>query len=114
MARVPLIGRLSPREYTVLILGSLFVLFESFLRLVIFFLPKPIINWFYLRSRSLFHRISGQQLKSKEKKILQARDFEDLCNIYGYTHEEHVCLTKDGYLLGLHRLPSKKGHNITP
>lgn len=31
----------------------------------------------------------------------------DLCSIYGYTPEEHVVLTKDGYLLGLHRLPAK-------
>lgn len=32
----------------------------------------------------------------------------ELCRIWGYTHEEHVVLTKDGYLLGLHRLPAKK------
>lgn len=43
-------------------------------------------------------------------KIQKAADFEELCVIHGYTHEEHVVMTKDGYLLGLHRLPSKKGH----
>ena len=42
-------------------------------------------------------------------RILKAQDFEDLCRTHGYTHEEHVVMTKDGYLLGLHRLPSKKG-----
>jgi lysosomal acid lipase/cholesteryl ester hydrolase len=115
MARVPLIGRLSPREYTVLFFGLLFVAFDFVLRFIIFFLPKPVIGWFYNRSRSLFHfgTPPPPKLKSKEKrlseKILRARDFEDLCKIYGYTHEEHLCLTKDGYLLGLHRLPSKKG-----
>lgn len=121
MARVPLIGRLSPREYTALIFGFIFIAFEALLRLVIIFLPKPIINWFYDRSRSLFHHITGRnphpKFKSKENKIrdriLHARDFEELCNIYGYKHEEHVCLTKDGYLLGLHRLPSKKGQQKT-
>ena len=119
MARVPLIGRLSPREYIALVLGVLLVVAESFLRLIIFFLPKPVIDWFYDRSRSLF-RLAGppqSRFKSKGKqradRIMKARDFEELCSIFGYTHEEHVVLTKDGYLLGLHRLPSKKGMQKT-
>lgn len=33
----------------------------------------------------------------------------DLCRLYGYEAEEHVLQTKDGYLLGLHRLAWKKG-----
>jgi len=36
-------------------------------------------------------------------------DFADLCGIHGYEHEEHIVMTKDGYLLGLHRIPCKKG-----
>lgn len=38
-----------------------------------------------------------------------ASDFVDLCRLYGYEAEEHVLQTKDGYLLGLHRLAWKKG-----
>jgi lysosomal acid lipase/cholesteryl ester hydrolase len=131
MARIPLIGRLSWREYIALFFGLLFLVAESLLHIVILLLPKFILNFFYLRSRTLFHRISGPpKLKSEEKRmadrILNARDFGELCAIYGYTPEEHgrflilssrnfayfarpVVLTKDGYLLGLHRLPSKKG-----
>lgn len=124
MPRVPLIGRLSPREYIALIFGFTFIAFEAILRLVILLLPTPIIRWFYNRSRSLFHRLSGspprlrpKARKSEERKasdrILNARDFCDLCSIHGYIPEEHVVLTKDGYLLGLHRLPSKKGEQRT-
>lgn len=120
MARVPLIGRLSPREYVALVLWFTFIAFETILRIIVVCLPTPIVKWFYFRSRSLFHRLSRTpprrkkpKAKSEEQKasdqILNARDFEDLCKIYGYTHEEHVVLTKDGYLLGLHRLPSKMG-----
>ena len=116
MPRVPLIGRLSLREYTVLFLGFTFIAFESILRLVILCLPKPIILWFYKRSRFLFHVGHGgprPNVNSPEKRaadqILNARDFLDLCSVYGYTPEEHVALTKDGYLLGLHRLPAKMG-----
>ena len=32
-----------------------------------------------------------------------------MCRIFGYEAEEHVTSTKDGYLLGLHRLAWKKG-----
>lgn len=40
--------------------------------------------------------------------IRNATDFVELCEIYGYVAEEHVVQTKDGYLLGLHRLAWKR------
>lgn len=124
MPHFPLLGRISGREYLALVFGFVFISFETLLRLVIFFLPTPIILWFYDRSRLLFHHFAGHpkgrtkspkpKTKTKEQimsdKILKAADFQELCAIHGYTHEEHVVMTKDGYLLGLHRLPSKKGH----
>ena len=112
----PLFGRISFRDYAALVFGFTFLAFESVLHYIILLLPKPVINWFYRRSRALFHRVSAEKQpkhRSPEKKaadqILKARDFGELCAICGYTHEEHVVLTKDGYLLGLHRLPSKIG-----
>jgi lysosomal acid lipase/cholesteryl ester hydrolase len=33
--------------------------------------------------------------------------------MFGYTAEEHVVQTKDGYLLGLHRLAWRKGEEDT-
>ncbi|EGO00894.1 hypothetical protein SERLA73DRAFT_105362 [Serpula lacrymans var. lacrymans S7.3] len=116
MGFVPLLGRLSVHEYIALIVGFSFLALETLLRFIIIVLPKPIIRWFYDRSRFLFHQY-GQETKPKPKsrentisdKILKAKDFGELCELFSYTHEEHVVLTKDGYLLGLHRLPSKKG-----
>jgi lysosomal acid lipase/cholesteryl ester hydrolase len=123
MPHFPLIGRLSGREYIALVFGFIFITLETLLRAIIFFLPKPIILWFYDRSRLLFHRCSGQPrgkktgYKTEEQifsnRLLKAQDFEELCGIHGYVHEEHVVRTRDGYLLGLHRLPSKKGHRKT-
>lgn len=40
--------------------------------------------------------------------VADADDFSDLCALFGYAAEEHVVQTKDGYLLGLHRLPAKR------
>ncbi|CAK5282438.1 unnamed protein product [Mycena citricolor] len=116
--RLPLLGRLSFREYFVLVAGLLFVVLEGFIHIIILLLPKFVINFCYQRSRSLFHRIAGPPKSKSAQRLLadrirEARDFAELCSIYGYTHEEHVVLTKDGYLLGLHRLPSKKGQQKT-
>jgi lysosomal acid lipase/cholesteryl ester hydrolase len=96
---VPVIGRLSLREYVALLFSFLFIAFEIILRIIISVLPKSVITWFYERSRALFHFFAGQpDLTSNEKKILdrilRASDFGELCNIFGYTHEEHVVLTK--------------------
>ncbi|KAJ6602147.1 Alpha/Beta hydrolase protein [Mycena sp. CBHHK59/15] len=112
--RIPLIGRLSFREYIVLVFSLLFIVFEGLLHIIIVVLPTPFINWCYRRSRALFHRVSGPPTPPSEERrlaerILAARDFGELCALHGYTHEEHVVLTKDGYLLGLHRLPSRRG-----
>ena len=41
--------------------------------------------------------------------IAAASDFADICNLFGYETEEHIVHTSDGYLLGLHRLPAKRG-----
>lgn len=122
MPHVPLIGRLSTREYSAVVFGFVFIAFETLLRAVIFFLPKFIILWFYERSRLLFHKFSGRPVKTRNgntkakarentisEKILKAADFEELCAIHGYIHEEHVVMTKDGYLLGVHRIAAKKG-----
>jgi lysosomal acid lipase/cholesteryl ester hydrolase len=41
--------------------------------------------------------------------VRDASDFVDLCALAGFTAEEHVLQTGDGYLLGLHRLAWRKG-----
>jgi len=112
---VPLIGRLKRHEYAALVGGFFFLVFETAISFIIMFLPVPIIQWFYDHSRTLFHRFSVNPAKGKSKAedvadaIRKAKDFGELCQYWGYTHEDHVVLTKDGYLLGLHRLPAKRG-----
>jgi len=114
MVRLPLLGRLELMDYLALIFGFSFLALESLIHAVVLLLPKSLIELLYRWSRTLFLRSSGSSEDvSPERKIaeriLRARDFGELCHIYGYSYEEHVVLTKDGYLLGLHRLPSRKG-----
>lgn len=113
--RVPLLGRLQLREYAALVFGLLLLIFEAFARIVTILLPDAVEKWFYETSRSLFHVLAPapyapqDPVKLRAKQIRNARDFQELCGIYGYTTEDHLVQTKDGYLLVVHRLPSRKG-----
>ncbi|KAI5291494.1 cholesterol esterase [Ascosphaera aggregata] len=66
----------------------------------------------YMISERIFNYVSPppEILDSKQQAIANcvadADDFSDLCALFGYAAEEHVVQTKDGYLLGLHRLPT--------
>ncbi|KAF8761601.1 alpha/beta-hydrolase lipase region [Rhizoctonia solani] len=139
---VPVLGRLSLREYTALVLGFCFVSFETLIRILTLALPTSVLAWFvntcmplakndqnralrfYEKSREIFIAHYGSDSSSREsspdrdskrptseeerraEKIREAEDFEELCQIWGYTSESHVVQTKDGYMLGLHRLPN--------
>ena len=113
MAHIPLIGRLSLKEYLALLVGFSILSVETLLRFTVLLLPKPVVAWFYNRSQVLFDRFASARRtpateKSFASSIRTAKDFGELCALYGYTHEEHVVLTKDGYVLTLHRIPSRK------
>lgn len=116
MVNIPLLSRLSPGEYSAIFFGFLFLGVEIFIRLVItLILPKPVVNWFYNRSRHLFNYFGSQRPSHGDKaqvklidNVRRAQDFGELCSVWGYKFEEHVVLTKDGYLLGIHRLCTPK------
>ncbi|CAK7209055.1 cholesterol esterase [Sporothrix bragantina] len=90
---MPFIGRLNITEYTALISSFFLVAFEAIIRILTLALPNSLISLFYPISTS----------------IRDASDFVELCRLFGYTAEEHVFQTKDGYLLGLHRLAWRPG-----
>ncbi|KAL2758500.1 hypothetical protein ACRALDRAFT_1040486 [Sodiomyces alcalophilus JCM 7366] len=113
---VPFIGRLNIPEYVALV-GSFFLVgFEAIIRILTLALPQSLITLFYRASRRLFHRFTTpaqnattQRKRSYSTAVRDASDFVDLCNVFGYEAEEHVTQTKDGFLLGLHRLAWKRG-----
>ncbi|PLB37951.1 sterol esterase [Aspergillus candidus] len=117
MARVPVIGRLFWFEYLALLASFILVLLEWVIHIITFCLPDPVINFCYDRSKTIFNIFAtspddpGQ--RSREERtaasVAQASDFADICALFGYEAEEHIVQTRDGYLLGLHRLPYRKG-----
>ncbi|CZT48502.1 related to triacylglycerol lipase [Rhynchosporium secalis] len=116
MAPIPFLGRLNIAEYIALVGSFILVGLEAVIRILTLALPSTIIKLLYRVSRRLFNRfISPAAKKSQSKqsdistKLRNASDFVDLCAAFGYTAEEHIVQTGDGYLLGLHRLAYRKG-----
>ncbi|KAL2062069.1 hypothetical protein VTL71DRAFT_6335 [Oculimacula yallundae] len=116
MAPIPFLGRLNIAEYIALV-GSFFLVgLEAIIRILTLALPSTIITLCYRASRRLFNRFTSPAAKKSESKqsdistkLRNASDFVDLCAAFGYTAEEHIVQTGDGYLLGLHRLAYRKG-----
>ncbi|KAL2180917.1 Alpha/Beta hydrolase protein, partial [Thermothelomyces heterothallicus CBS 202.75] len=113
---VPFLGRLNVTEYAALVGSFLLVGLEAFVRIFTLALPPWLLDLCYRISRRLFNKLTspaqkraGRRRRSISTSIRNASDFVDLCAAFGYTAEEHIVQTKDGYLLGLHRLAWKKG-----
>ncbi|KAK4124911.1 alpha/beta-hydrolase [Parathielavia appendiculata] len=97
---IPFLGRLNIIEYAALV-GSFFLVgLEAFIR--VFTLA--------LQEGRAEKEVRASAISTS---IRNASDFVDLCATFGYTAEEHVVQTKDGYLLGLHRLAWRKGEEDT-
>ncbi|KAF7544661.1 hypothetical protein G7Z17_g9775 [Cylindrodendrum hubeiense] len=110
---VPFLGRLRPTEYLALVGSFILVGLEAFIRVLTLALPPFLVELFYQASRRLFNRFTTPARKRAENRrkhsVRDASDFVELCRIWGYEAEEHIAQTKDGYLLGLHRLQWRKG-----
>ncbi|KAH6888027.1 Alpha/Beta hydrolase protein [Thelonectria olida] len=113
---VPFLGRLRPTEYFALLGSFLLVGFEALIRVLTLALPPFLVSLFYRASRRIFNRFTTPAQKRAENRrkpisdsVRDAADFVELCRIWGYEAEEHIVQTKDGYLLGLHRLQWRKG-----
>jgi lysosomal acid lipase/cholesteryl ester hydrolase len=120
MPRIPFIGRLNIAEYVALVGSFILVGLEAFIRILTLALPSTIIQLCYRASRRLFNQFTSPATKKAETRkkstsssIRDASDFVDLCALFGYYAEEHVVQTKDGYLLGIHRLGWKRGEEDT-
>lgn len=116
MVQIPVFNRLSFSEYIALIGSFILVILEFVIRILALALPSSIINLFYRASRRLFDRVISTSSKKAEAKklnittsIRNATEFTDLCRFFRYTAEEHIVQTRDGYLLGVHRLAWKRG-----
>ncbi|PKS09175.1 hypothetical protein jhhlp_003789 [Lomentospora prolificans] len=107
----PFIGRLHLTEYLALVGSFCLVALEALIRVWTLALPKSPngINVCYAIPPVPPHRAAVNHIPAISTSVRDTSDFVDLCRLFGYEAEEHISPTKDGYLLGLHRLAWRKG-----
>ncbi|KAK7207990.1 Alpha/Beta hydrolase protein [Myxozyma melibiosi] len=107
---IPFISRLRVLEWPQLIFGLLLVVLESFLRFVTSWLPSWMILIFEKITRKIYATFLPAATRDRTvvHQIYEAPDFVNLCAIFGYRAEEHIVMTRDGYLLGVHRICKTK------
>ncbi|KAK5991071.1 putative lipase C16A3.12c [Cladobotryum mycophilum] len=103
-------------EYLSIVVSFFLVGLEAIIRVFTLALPSFLVTFLYRASRRLFNIYSSPAQKKAENKkksistsVRDASDFVELCQLWGYEAEEHIVQTKDGFLLGLHRLPYRRG-----
>ncbi|GAO50359.1 alpha/beta-hydrolase [Saitoella complicata NRRL Y-17804] len=110
---VPVVSRLRIRDWLALFLGVVFLCLEGAVRLSTVFLPASVLDWIRAGSATFFHRyVFKPEPQSFTKKLACAPGFVEMCALFGYEAEEHVVPTRDGFMLGLHRLPRKKEESL--
>ena len=108
MTQIRVIGRLSSEECVSLLVVLSLLAVQTLLRSA-----ALVTAWFHSRSQALLDRFSSAHRTPTTEEafasaIRAAKDFGELIALHGYAHEEHVVLTKDGYVLTLHRVPRRK------
>ncbi|KAL1919702.1 uncharacterized protein VTP21DRAFT_1633 [Calcarisporiella thermophila] len=108
---IPILNRLTFRDYQALVAASFFLLLEGLLRIVVTLLPQFVIQMFENVLRSLFPWLYRTGPSGKTKKLEVIEDFVDMVKKWGYPVENHVVTTRDDYILGLFRIPGGKNEN---
>ncbi|KAJ2892694.1 cholesterol esterase, partial [Coemansia aciculifera] len=107
MPYIPFFSRLSLTEYQGMLMAVLFFIVEKLLRvfLVIFpvgfvvgLLPEWTFSW--LKIPQLF----GADKEAEVEFLDDFTSFAEIVEYWGYPHEDHLVETRDGFILGTHRI----------
>nr|CAG8573739.1 6523_t:CDS:2 [Entrophospora candida] len=105
---LPIISRLNFHDYLTLITGLFLLMFESLLRVVTFCLPGFALNFFRAESQKAFSMLYKDERSGPAKILQNLNTFQEMAEFWGYRTEEHIVKTQDNYILGIHRIPTRK------
>ncbi|CAO3663062.1 unnamed protein product [Rhizopus stolonifer] len=109
---IPILDRLSFRDYQSLFITIIFFLCESIIRIIVMLMPKFVVRQISVYFESNFRWFSSIQAKPHVSPLEKAETFEKMVKHWkNYNCEQHVVHTKDDYFLCVHRIPSMKDHN---
>ncbi|KAI9263222.1 Alpha/Beta hydrolase protein [Phascolomyces articulosus] len=111
MLSIPILDRLSVRDYQGLILTILFFAFESLVRIIVTILPSFVIKGIDIFIATVFPWLSKNENNPHVSPLEQAESFDQMMQIWKkYEFEQHVVRTRDDYLLCVHRIPDVINH----
>ncbi|KAJ2543331.1 hypothetical protein EV175_005986, partial [Coemansia sp. RSA 1933] len=112
MLYIPFFSRLSLSEYQGLVTAALFFIVEKLLRvvllvvpinLVIDHLPEWLFSWFKIP------QLLGTNKEAEGEFLDDFNSFAEIMEYWGYPYEDHLVETRDGFLLGVHRITGPRG-----
>ncbi|KAI8368153.1 Alpha/Beta hydrolase protein [Radiomyces spectabilis] len=109
MISIPILDRLSFRDYQGLIFTVLFFAIETVIRIIVILLPKFVINGIDAFIESAFPWLTSSERKPRVSPLEKAESFEQIIRFWRkYAYEQHVVRTQDDYFLCVHRIPYKE------
>ncbi|KAJ2163179.1 cholesterol esterase [Coemansia sp. RSA 552] len=111
MLYIPFFSRLSISEYQGMLIAALFFVVEKVLRvfLLVFpveyvmdYLPEWIFTWFKVP------HIFGSDRDAQSALLDDFNSFAEIMDYWGYPHEDHLVETRDGFVLGIHRITGRR------
>lgn len=120
---IPFVQRIDRSEWPILLLSLLLIYVEGIMTFVTALLPRQVIQFFDHAVELIFinNPVNGYyNLKKKEgdqididflNKIKNANSFRELCLLFGYSCQNHLVKTEDGYILTIHRIIPSEGLN---
>ncbi|KAJ2484242.1 cholesterol esterase [Coemansia sp. RSA 2320] len=116
MLYIPFFSRLSLSEYQGLLIAALFFIVEKLLRVFLLivpvgfavsFLPEWVFSW--LKIPQLF----GPDKEAEVEFLDDFNSFAEIMEYWGYPHEDHLVETRDGFVLGAHRITGPRTFHRT-
>ncbi|KAJ1944186.1 cholesterol esterase [Linderina macrospora] len=104
MIYIPFFSRLSLAEYQGMLIAALFFIVEKLLRVFLLVFPIGYVVD-YIPPWLLGGRSSGKG----EFFLDDFNSFAEIMEFWGYPYEDHLVETRDGFLLGTHRITGPRG-----
>ncbi|KAJ2314173.1 cholesterol esterase [Coemansia sp. Cherry 401B] len=111
MLYIPFFSRLSLSEYQGMLIAALFFIVEKLLRVFLIFIPTELVidylpAWVF--SQFKVPRIFGADREAESELLDDFNSFAEIMEYWRYPHEDHLVETRDGFILGIHRITGKR------
>ncbi|KAJ1945985.1 cholesterol esterase [Linderina pennispora] len=104
MIYIPFFSRLSLAEYQGMLIAALFFIVEKLLRVLLLVFPIG-----YVVDYIPPWLLGGRSSDKGEFFLDDFNSFAEIMEFWGYPYEDHLVETRDGFLLGTHRITGPRG-----